>query len=376
MKKVLAASWHPGGINAIIPVIKQIEADKKVSLTLIVQEYSEAILQQATIHYKTISDYSLENVSKESMHKLLEKENPDLVLTGTSAQDEKTQDVLEQTTVLAARERDITTISVLDFWGNYSLRFNDIYTDEKFKFLPDKIAIMDVYAEKAMLEEGFDREKLAITGNPHFDNLEKKAKNFTDENKNELRAKIELTTNFLIFYAANSWKKYRQEYGFWDLDNVKMIDEVFQELSEHSVGLVIKLHPRVPEEDLTEIGGYIQEKNNIKLITGVDAPSLVLATDLTLTPNSTVGIEAVYMSKPCISIQPGLITEDFLAVLTKNGLIPVGYTKEDCKSLVKKAILDDDYREKQLIEQASSFRTDGKATERVTNLVYEMLGLH
>ena len=82
------------------------------------------------------------------------------------------------------------------------------------------------------------------------------------------------------------------------------------------------------------------------------------------------------MSKPCISIQPGLITEDFLAVLTKNGLIPVGYTKEDCKSLVKKAILDDDYREKQLIEQASSFRTDGKATERVTNLVYEMLGLH
>jgi len=91
---------------------------------------------------------------------------------------------------------------------------------------------------------------------------------------------------------------------------------------------------------------------------------------------STVGIEAVYMRKPCISIQPGLITEDFLAVLTKNRLIPVGYIEEDCKSLIKKVIVDKTYREKELIEQASSFRTDGKATERVTNLVYEMLDLH
>ncbi len=62
-----------------------------------------------------------------------------------------------------------------------------------------------------------------------------------------------------------------------------------------------------------------------------------------------------------------------MAILTKNEIIPVDYTPEDCRALVKKAFVDRNYREQELIQQASSFRTDGRATERVTDLVYQLL---
>jgi hypothetical protein len=379
-KKVLATSWHPGGANAIVPVIKRLSNEKRVDVVSIGHQYSENIFESSGIPYKKIADFGLKDVSPASMEVLIQAESPELVLTGTSAQDENNKEVIEQTATLAAKKQNVLTLSVLDFWGNYSLRFNDIYTGEKFKFLPDKIAIMDKYAEKAMIDEGFENQKLIITGNPHFDNLESKAKRFTDADDKKLRQQIGMSQEILIFYAANTWKKDAPISGYWDLDNIRIINHAFNELpkqQQNKAGLIIKLHPRTPEEDVREIANYISENssNNIRQVTDIGAQELVLASDLTLTSNSTVGIEAVYMGKPCISIQPRLKTADGLSILTKNKIIPVGYTVQECKNLIRKSILDPKYRQEELMKKASSFRTDGKATERVTNIVYEMLRL-
>jgi len=372
--KILATSWHPGGMNAVIPVIQRLNQEGKVDVVTIGHGYSEAILDKNGISYKKINDYKLEDVSIQSMEKLLEKELPNLVLTGTSIQDEKTRDVLEQTITLAGRQMKIPTLAVLDVWMNYSLRFNDIFSGEHFRFLPDKIAIIDRYAEKDMLAEGFDKNRLVITGNPHFDGLESKAKKFTKEEKTSLRHRIGLESGVLLFYAAGAWQTTKSEYGFWDLDNIKLVNEVIKE-SPKEKGLVVKLHPRTPKEDLDEIKKYIEteSRRRIGLVSDFDSQDLVLASDLTLTPFSTLSIEAIYMGKPCISMQPNLQGEDYLAILTKNKIIPVGYTPEDCKSLVRRAFTNREYREKELIKQASGFKTDGKATERVTNLVYKLL---
>lgn len=306
------------------------------------------------------------------MDTLLQAESPDLVLTGTSTPDDNNRHVIEQTTTLAARNRGITTLAVLDFWTKYSLRFSDISSGVQLKFLPDKLAIMDKYAESDMLAEGFPEDILVITGNPHFNNLEAKAREFSG--KEGWRQQIGLDTEVLCFYAACVWKHEESKLGYWDLHNIQLANGVLRELPEPSrFGLVVKLHPRVPREDLEEISDYIQNESDGRIkLTDISPSELILASDLTLTPYSTLGIEAVYIGKPCISIQPGLLCEDFLAVLTKNNLIPVGYNHEDCKCLVERAYTDSNYREG-LIDQASDFRTDGKATDRVTNLVYELL---
>ncbi len=381
-KKVLAAAWHPGSANAIIPVIKRLTKEAKVDVVTIGHQFSEKAFQGKGIGYRTINSYGLKDVSLDSMSQLLQAESPDLVLIGTSTptiQDmgvEK-KDIIEQTLTLAAKDLGIKSLAVLDVWAKYSVKFSDIYTKEKLKFLPDKIAIMDQVAKEAMLGEGFDKEKLVITGNPHFDSLPQKAKNFTQEQKRIVREKAGLGSEFLPFFAGTNFKSKKDIVGYWDLENIALISEVLNDLPEaqkRRVGVVIKLHPRTPESDLVEINQYLERcsKKRIKLVKDIDTHQLVLASDFTLVSWSTVGVEAVYMGKSCISLQPGLKGKDIL-ILSQKGIIPVGYTIKDCKNELKRVILDNEYREKELPRRVAGFRTDGKATVRVTKLVYEML---
>jgi len=376
-QKVLATSWHPGGANTIVPVIKKLIEENKVDVVVIGHQYSEKIFQSKGIDYKTIAHWGLKDVSLDSMIRLLQLESPNLVLTGTSAQDPNNKDVIEQTIALAAQKMGINSLAVLDNWLNYSLRFGDVSGAKKFKFLPTKIAIMDQIAEQSMLNEGFAKEKLVITGNPHFDDLTIKAKAFSRAKKSAVRQKIGLRTESLIFFAADSWKNEYAEQGFWDLTIIDLIIDVLESLPEKQkkiIGLAVKLHPRTPADDRDEIKKYVEKNSGkkIKLIENIDTQEVVLASDLILITNSTVGIETVYMSKPCISLQPGLKGEDLL-IVSKHGVVPVGYTDKDCKEEVKKAILNKKHR-KEMIKRASSFKTDGKATQRVTELVYQMLG--
>lgn len=372
-KKVLATSWHPGGANAIIPVIKKLNLEKVVDVVVIDHEFSEKQFENAGISYKTISDYNLNDVSLESMTRLLSYENPYLVLTGTSAQDENNKDVLEQTINLASTKNKIPSLAVLDYWGNYWQRFSDLDGKNRLAFLPSKVAIMDEYARKAMLAEGFPEDKLVITGNPHFDSFKYKAKEFSEKDRLKVREQIGLPQEILLFYAGGIFQRDSAQYGFWDFDNVKLISQTINETRK--AGLVVKLHPRVPKEDFEEIGSYVAHngEGKIKLVSDVHPNSLSLASDVTLTACSTVGIEAVLMGKPCVSIQPNLKNEDFFAILTKNGLVPVGYDAYECVSLIENVISDKNYREVTLPSMSSGFRVDGKATERVKNLVYEML---
>jgi len=377
-QKVLATSWHPGGINAIIPVIKKLQQDQALEVIAIGHQYSESVLYNNKVKYRKVSDYGLFDVSLNSMGALLERESPDLILTGTSTQDEKNRQVIEQNITVAGRQRNIPTVAVLDFWANYSLRFNDIYSGENFRFLPDKIAIMDQYAERAMLAEGFDKSRLVITGNPYFDDLEGKVRNFTEQEKSDIRLRIGLNADVLLFYAANAWEKEASKLGYWDLDNINIVNEFIAGLPKEErekYGMVVKLHPRVPQEDLERIKKAIEEdsEKRIVLVSEIHPQNLILSTDLTLTPFSTLGIEAVLMRKPCISMQPNLKGNDYLSFLTNNQVIPVGYTTKDCMSLVRRAFVDKDFREKELIDQSSNFKTDGKATERVINLIYQLL---
>lgn len=98
---------------------------------------------------------------------------------------------------------------------------------------------------------------------------------------------------------------------------------------------------------------------------------MILATDFTLVSVSTVGAEALFLERPCISLQPGLAKEDEF-ILSASGNVPVGYTIDDCLAELGQMLSDEEYR-CFLSQMAVGFSTDGKATQRVTNLVYEML---
>ena len=376
-RKIVVTSSHPGGINAIMPVIKRLTVEKKADIVVIGHKYSEKILQKNGIDYKTIDSYSLKDVSVNSMRHLLKIESPDLVLTGTSYQDEENKDLIEQTIILAAKEENIKSLAVLDFWNIYSMKFSDIYTGEKFKFLPNKIAIMDLIAEQDMVTEGFNKKRLVVTGNPHFDHLSQKAQDFTKKDGQFIREKIGLSSGFLIFYAGSIFKKEKETFGYWDLDVISLINETVKSLplkQRKQIELIVKLHPRTPQPDVLEIKRYISKYSfdRMKLVAKIDTQELVLASDLILISVSTVGIEAIYMRKPCISLQPGLKGKDFL-MIGGESLIPTGYTVDSCQRKLKRAIIDKEYREKEILGGMDDFKTENRATERVVKVIYKML---
>lgn len=380
-KKVLATSWHPGGANAIVPVIKKLRQENQVDVEVVGHGFSKAVFDSQGIKYHEVRDFGLIDVSPASMEGILKTTDSNFVLTGTSLQGDNEPEVIEQSTILAAKKLGIPSLAVLDFWANYTPRFSDEHFMKedvmgKFRFLPDKVAVMDKYAESAMLEEGFDPGVIAITGNPHFDNLPAKAQAFNRLDRDRIISSTELSPNSTLgFYAGNVWREDEKVYGFWDLHNIDIAANVLNGLeAKTKAGLIVKLHPRMAQEDVNEIDDYIacNGEGKIKRVMGIDSQDLILATDFTMTPCSTVGVEAIYLNKPSMSVQPGLETTDHLGFVTKTKVIPAGYTDLACAELMGRAFEDSDFRNF-MVKQASGFRTDGKATRRVTDLVYSMM---
>lgn len=371
-KKVVVASSHKGSANAISPVIIKLIKQNRVDIVVLSHGPAKEVFQSSGINGGAVDYYGIGDTSVDSVSRILEREKPNLVLTGTACQDPKNRNILEQTITLAARGLGIKSLAVLDFWAEYVERFSGLSPAERLDFLPDKIAVMDNIAVEEMLSMGFKKGELVITGNPYFDGLKKEAKKFTEAKKKALKGRIGLNYNFLVYYATTSFERYEEKLGYWDLDIIKIINETLLILPGKKVGLVIGLHPSMPEEDLAKINQYVDFNYRIRTVRNEDSQELILTSDLVLTSWSTIGVEAVLLGKPCISLQPGLREKDPL-IVSKLGIIPVGYTEDDCKREIKKAILDEDYREREIPMRYTEFRTDGKATKRVINLINEML---
>lgn len=369
-KKVFATAWHPGGANAIAPVIKRLISEKKVNIVVIGHEYSEPIFEKSGIAFQRPPKG---DISVKAMKELLQKEKPNLVLLGTGSQEGKHNDIIEQTTTAAANELGVKSIAVLDYWANYAQRFTDERTGVSLDRLPSRVAVMDEFAKRDMLALGFPVEKLAITGNPYFDNLAKKAESFTEEQRQKIRAEAGCFSNDVLFFlACNVFSQWKTANGYWDLDTVMLVSRVISIFQ--SIKVIVRLHPRMPKEEKKQISDFIANQPARMEIDQDENPEksqlLSLSADLTIVEDSTMGIVAVLMKRPCISLQPGLLIEDSL-IVSKNRIIPVGYDINDCIALLKNSA-SVDFRKK-IIQQYGGFSTDGKATERVANLVYSLL---
>ena len=149
---VLALAGDAGGARVLSPVMKRLATQPGV--TLQVQAYA------AAVEIWKREGWPVTPVDVSSVR------GRDRLLLGTSWQPEQ----WELEAIAAARKAGARSVSVLDSWVNYRVRF----VDRRGEFvLPDAIAVMDESAKAEMLKEGFPSEKLAVTGHPGFDELER-----------------------------------------------------------------------------------------------------------------------------------------------------------------------------------------------------------
>jgi|GEM_PF-1185069 hypothetical protein len=402
VKKILLIASHPAGGNIIATVGQALAIGNKVEVVVLGHEFSVPILKETGTPFKTIGDFGIPSiwlhllllvvnflcrffpkleyysqkivnsyVSVKSIQALLGRINPDLIVLGTTAQDGKLVNTLEYSITLAARSRGIPTIAVMDTWmeGSEAKLFTDIRTGLPLDVLPDIVAVIDQRQHDAMIKEGFPAERLKITGQPYFDSLVEESKSFTESQRQQIRQAIGLDCQTLILFSANAFSLARSEKGYCDLDVLKIMASVLPQLD--GVGMAVKLHMRTPDGDKAEISQFIKQAGvNMKLVDGIHPRLLSLAADLTIVEFSTLGNEAVYMRRPTMSFQPGLLGDDLLFV-SNHDIIPLGHDAKTCTNLLVGAVKLE-FRQA-LLRQSAGFTTDDQATNRVVELAYSLL---
>ena len=364
--KVLASSWHPGGINAIIPVIQALRS-REENVVTIGYGVSRPILQNHGIPYKTLEEYGFPELTREATDYVLDHEKPDVILCGTSAQDEYTTYVIEQLLTLGARERGIPTLSVLDYWRSYSIRYSDIYGGIRFRFLPTKIAVMDAVAYEDMRQEGFDMRRVCITGNPAKDrHREYHIRQSTD--RQEFRKHLGLEGDAkIVLYPDQPMMNKRGAYD----NNIRTrsFDALWREVSKiKRIFLVARPHPRA---DISLLCG--RQKTDRVIVDGhnpFDYLRSINGSDLVVTVRSSALMDAAYLKVPSIGVQDLADEEYTLPPLLRHGLIPDIRSFDGLSDTLSEIFANHDGYVKRLEHPA--LHLDGNATERVLAVLQDL----
>jgi hypothetical protein len=373
VKKILAVNNDIGGANAIInPILKLID-NHQIDLTVISEGPSQKIYAQKKFSYKTLADYDIKKLELNSFDSIFEQEKPDLLITGTSGISD-----LERYAIYCAKKFSKPSISVLDGYIDHGMRFLDNSSNDKYRFLPNYICVLDQFSLEQSQKEGLDKSNLIITGNPYFDDLISLRTNFKLEDRIRIRKELNIPeTNYLITFASQYITTRIKELGFdpgyTEFTVLKSVYESLKKIMKENLTLLVKIHPD-PKEDIENTKKAIVDQlksHQIIFLRDKNTRQHILASDLIIGMNSASLLEAVYLGKSVLSVQPNLVGEDSL-ITNKLGLSVPVYKNDDLEPVLEKIIFDKKFKN-DLHQRLSKFNLDSRSTERVVNLIYKIL---
>lgn len=367
---ILIICGDPGGANAIVPVIKQLLAEKKRNVNVFTYLQAIDIMNNNNISFSILD----ERITDSAIEEIIQENKPAIIVTGTSFNPIG----FEKRFILAARELNIPTLAVLDFWSNYSLRFcND---ETGFNYVPDKIAIMDNLAYNDMIAEGFNPDTLIVTGQPAFDALANDKLHFNDNKCQKIRSDFQIPSNelFVVFLSQPLSMLYGDDKsnplfrGYTEktvLKNlIKTLEKITQIFNTH-LTLLIRPHPR---EQLNEYENFSSDHFRIIVSKGGNPREIVMSSDLVIGMNTELLVEACYLGCIVVSLQPNLNIKDALLTNVSGHSIPV-YSEEKSFNTITIALFDSTIRS-EMKNKLDHFIQDGHATDKVVKTIYQMMG--
>ncbi len=234
--------------------------------------------------------------------------------------------------------------------------------------LADRFAAWGKAAVDWYARAGNSVERFEITGNPNFDSLTNWRPSISKE---ALCAQLNLDANKgIILFATQQINKFS---SFWTNDVfLVMADkllEAIQQLPDKQ--LIIKVDPY---EDLAPYKDKISalSHNNAVAVKNIDIYTLIFLSDLVITLDSTVGLEAIAFDKPLVIVN---LTKrkDRVAYVEKGAAIGV-YEESNLTSAIRRTLTDQktiaqlkNGRNSFLEEYA--YKIDGKAKKRISNTI-------
>ena len=231
--------------------------------------------------------------------------------------------------------------------------------------IPDKTAVYGRYDHDLLTKmSAYPPSSIVITGQPRYDILAVAKRFFSKE---KFWSKLNLNPDRKIVLVATENLPIPQGEAF--LRNSFRALKNFPDLQ-----IVVKPHPREKGEWYNKV---VKEENVMAIILSrkADTFEALYACDLLITGFSTVITEATILGKPSVTLHIG--KKEDPTPYYKDVTLRI-YREEDLVSAIREALYDEKTRDK--LKKAGkkfvyqhAYKQDGRATERVADLIEEMI---
>lgn len=360
--RVLFFARDPGGANTIIPIINKMQEEYEI--LCYGKDVALQRIRQSGLACRDIMEEVI-NITEDSIYHFLYDLKVQTIITGTSL-----DDFTERYLWKAAKRVGIFSIAIQDQWINLGIRFSkfnyakiELYNEQRsFEYLPDKICIMDELGKKLLIEEGMDEHRICVTGQPHFETLQRKYNDINIQKDRERFTVIYVSEPILQDYDSGDEEKL-----YWGFNEHTMYNKLIECLHQISddikkkIDVIIRPHPR---EKLTY---WEQVKKdyidiNVSIDNKTDTFELLKKADVVCGMSSMFLLEANICKVPIISMMIGLKRENPF-VLDKIGLCKSVTSKEELYEKMQAVIFEKD--------DIVAFEIIDNATENVINLLEE-----
>lgn len=231
-----------------------------------------------------------------------------------------------------------------------------------------------------LINYGVDTYEPVVTGIPRYDILLEKNNRISNNFKKKLCDQLNLDFNkkLIVFAAEGGLSKVSfPNFHFSLKQHNDMIYQIIKAIDHiQNAQLIIKLHPGYSKNKLYDMLN-LRFKENVKVIENVDMISLLSCCDVLIHAVSTVGLEAIILNKPVISVdmRKDLVYRNPF----RNCNATIFVSKQELLVPAIKDALYDKQVQKELENNSKKFvyehayEQDGKATERVVNLIEKMI---
>ena len=341
-KRLLLFARDPGGANVIMALIP--ELSKKYQILVYGKDVALEFFKKEDIEAKDM-ETSIGEITIENLEEFLKQNQIDVVITGTSA-DDNTEKYLWK----AAEHLSIVSMAILDQWANYGVRFSkysvselDSYKKEmSHDYIPTRICVMDAYAKKKTIEEGIEEGRIWVTGQPYLAKFAQEVHQVSVEEQGEYRSRfVEENEKLMIFASEPIGKIYGETcepWGYTEATVFKEFRRILVELAEKEkckVSVVIRPHPK---EDMEQWKTRLENSSYVKFYIDRSATQKVVirSADLIVGMSSMFLLESVLCQTPIISLQMGLKPQcDNPFILQKIGLAESAVTREQAYEALK-----------------------------------------
>lgn len=349
---VIFGAQHQGSFNTVQPLFPFFSSNSNQSHVL---ARGPALTTLRKIGYT-------EEAKNGSLEELLQGKNPDLVITGTSFQQNAEEGpTIEQELTLWAKKQRVPTVAIADSWTNAGKRFSDYGTDN-LAYEPDHVFAIDKACARDLRNAGIQPPNVHVTGNPQFD--------FYREFKPDQQLVARLiglsSDKYIIGFVGDVQERNNNEQlGYNDLDIMETLVAAVK--SYDDIVIAARRHPSETEEAWTNVMKIAEDAGvPIQDVTTSEERFYLGAADLVIAGRSTMLYKAALMGKPLLSVKQCIPEQDTFGP-TKNRLLPAVYNRETAIKWIQKA-----KKEPCLGYDVDTLRGEGPALDRVVTQISEL----